>query len=56
MLLYKKCMFQSTRGTIAGLVVRASKRLNKASSWLLRAAGGSNKTGCKQDSVDNCTP
>lgn len=42
--------------TMAGLELRASNLLTKASSCWMRAGGGSARTGSKQDRVDRWTP
>lgn len=42
--------------TMAGLEVRASSLLIRASSCCMSAGGGSMRTGSRQDSVDSWTP
>lgn len=41
---------------MAGLEVRASSLLTKASSCCMRTDGGFMRTGCRQDRVDSWTP
>lgn len=47
---------QPTLLTMAGLQVRASTRVTRASSCWMRAGGGSLRMGSRQHSVDSCTP
>lgn len=41
--------------TMAGLVVRASRRVKRASNCAVRAGGGSRSSGWRQERVESCT-